>query len=222
MKHLLKSITAIALLTVAVASCQKERITRTDDNSSAQSIFTKKSSGADCCTSGTTEYTTEWVDSTAAVRGTWPPLNFDFCSGSFVSSSSSYHFSLTNRFNSYVTGNTGWTLSYLDGTSYPVSNYNSISCISTGSLNPSTNNTMGMGQLNGGSLLTPPGWYNYNFATHGIDPIRLMVVSNGTKYYLLYIESITPDNVRTNPLPPFNKQMRATIKFHYKCIEVCS
>ncbi len=220
MRHPFKISSAIIVLILAFTSCQKDMQTQPQMQQGA--VQTLKSAGValsgstDCCTSGTVEDTTGWVDSADAIAGNWPPLYFDFCSGDFVSDTDPYHLVWHNRFNSYITGTSGWTLTYLNEGSYPVTNYSSITCIPTGALNASVGNTMGMGKLNG-MPMPVPGWYDYNTTTRTITPYRLMVLSNGTRHFLIYIESVMPEEDNTTSPP----QYRARIKFHYKCLSAC-
>ncbi len=207
MKILFRSIAAIAALSFAVTSCQK-------DNSfqpvNASGISGQAALETTCC---------ECVSDSVVVTGThtgtfylpasWNPIYFSLCSG--VTTSGNADFKLDNRFTSYLTGQNGIVAGVLDSNYYDPADFNTITCFDTAHWDTGT---AALGAVN-----VPPGsngWYVYNnnnpFTVLPEQLIVLKKVCNNTTYY--YLVRLRVDVVEITPGVTY--ESRVTIE--YKCI----
>ncbi len=230
MKNIFFSLISIAAFAVVFSACKKQEVSPYRGNSdNGSSAFRLAEDSCSCCGDGDTVIVGD-VRTLGAIIGDpegFAPRYFNFCTGD--GSSTGAHIRLDHQFNSFITGEGGWNIDYLDSVNVPYATaLSSIDCNDVKSniqyiSNPSPyENTMG---ANGSSFGT--GWYNYNSGLRTITPTKVVLVwkdcdnngvlSNGDIVFVVKI-NVTYTIV---PLPP-NPSSVVTpyISLEWKCIAV--
>lgn len=207
MKNLLKSIVAIAALSLAASSCQK------DNN--FQPVNASRISGQAALETTCCECVSDSVVVTGTHTGTfflptsWNTIYFSLCSG--VTTSGNADFKLDNRFTSYLTGQNGIIAGVLDSNYYNPASFNSISCFDTARWDTGTAALGAIGVPAGSN-----GWYVYNnndpFTVLPTKLIVLKKVCNNTTYYYLVRLRVDVEEL----VPGTTYESKVTIE--YKCI----
>lgn len=207
MKTFFKSIAAIAALSFAVTSCQKDNSFQPEN---AASAAVPSALAATCC---------ECVSDSVVVTGThtgtfflpasWNPIYFSLCSG--VTTSANADFKLDNRFTSYLTGQNGIVAGVLDASYYNPADFNTITCFDTARWDTGTTALGAIGVPAGSN-----GWYVYNnndpFTVLPTKLIVLKKVCNNTTYYYLVRLRVDVEEL----VPGTTYESKVTIE--YKCI----
>jgi len=131
------------------------------------------------------------------------------------------HALFVNHFNTDIKGGTGWTAGYLDetvipyGTSLDDIEYDTGSYLVSGNVKPLNPN---QGNIIGWTHTDPtyglfPGYYQGSEITHDFEIYRIVVITNGTQYFLI---KVTAQNVSS-----YNDEFaywRSEIDFQYKVV----